>query len=93
MYVLFIIRINRNIHNYIFDMSDPKYPIAEFNDTYWDEIRNPQLEECSSKIEEICREYGLRDIEFKIVIDYVESALFTSIDFLEEDDNEEEELD
>ena len=65
-----------------------KYPIAEFADTFWDEIRNPQLQKCAEAIEEKCREYGLRDVEFRIVIDFVESSLFTYVDLIDSDDSE-----
>ena len=89
MYILFIIHHHRYRNNYIFNMKDnSKYPIAEFADTFWDEIRNPQLQKCAEAIEEKCREYGLRDVEFRIVIDFVESSLFTYVDLIDSDDSE-----
>ena len=69
----------------------PKYPIAEFSDTYWDEIRNPQLITCAEEIEEVCRKYGIRDIEFKELIANVEASLFSFIDLLSDEDEDDSE--
>lgn len=67
-----------------------KYPIAERNYLYWDEIRNPELAECSEEIIEICHKYGIMNIEFEGVIESVRASLFNFVEHIDTDDDEEE---
>ena len=71
-------------------MDEKNYPIAQRNDLYWEEIRNPELAQCAEEIEDVCRKYGIRDIEFKSIMQEVEQSLYTFIDFMSDDDPEDE---
>ena len=62
--------------------------ISEFADTFYDQIRNPQISELVGKLEAECRDYGLRDIEFDVVVDMLRESLFTFTEFIDDDDDE-----
>ena len=65
---------------------------SDIADAFWDEIRNPQIAELATKIEELCRDYGIRDMEFSALIDIVKDSLFTMRDLLDEDDSDDDDL-
>ena len=67
------------------------YPIARQHELYMTEIRDEQLANASDEMSEVCRKYGITEIEYPHVTELSRRELYDSTDFIESD-NEEDDL-
>ena len=67
------------------------YPIAQRHNLYLDEIRTEERGLASDEISEVCRKYGIDEVEFPFIIELSRRELYDATDFIETD-NEEDDL-
>ena len=67
------------------------YPIADRHNLYLDEIRTEERGLASDEISEVCRKYGIDEVEFPFIIELSRRELYDASDFIESD-NEEDDL-